>query len=76
MVEGRAATARQVEAVEAAYADIERFYRAGEATDLDVQDLRRQLINAQILFSNLETDETLALYTLRYRTGLPAVEIQ
>lgn len=67
--------ARNLEAVKQAFEDIERFYQAGEATDLDVQDLRKQLIDAEIYSANLETEEKLALLQLRYALGLPAIEI-
>jgi outer membrane protein len=68
--------AQNLEAVKQAYEDIERFYQAGEATDLDVQDLRKQLIDAEIFSANLETEEKLALLQLRYALGLPAIEVQ
>jgi outer membrane protein TolC len=75
VVKGREAAARALAAVRQAYDDIERFYQAGEATDLDVQDLRKQLINAETISANLETDEKLALYRLRHALGLPVIEL-
>ena len=68
--------AKNLEAVKQAYDDVERFYKAGEATDLDVQDLRKQLIDAEIYSANLETEEKLALLQLRHALGLPAIELQ
>lgn len=75
VVKGREAAGRALTAVRQAYADIERFYQAGEATDLDVQDLRKQLINAETISANLETDEKLALYRLRHALGLPVIDL-
>lgn len=75
-LKGKAASDRQLQAVSKAYEDIERFYKVGEATELDVQDLRKQLIDAEIFNANLSTDEILALFRLRHSMGLPAVEIR
>jgi len=67
---------KAVETARRAYEDIERFYKVGEATDLDVQDGRQQLIEAEKALSNLTTDEVLALFSLRKNLGLPVVDIQ
>ncbi len=67
---------KAVETARRAYEDIERFYKVGEATDLDVQDGRQQLIEAEKALSNLTTDEVLALFSLRKSLGLPVVDIQ
>jgi outer membrane protein len=60
---------RQLEAARSAYEDMQRVYKAGEATDLDVQDARRQFIDAQLSKSNLETDKTMAIIRLRHAKG-------
>lgn len=76
VLKGKSASDRQLQAVRKAYEDIERFYKVGEATELDVQDLRKQLIDAEIFNANLATDEIMALFRLRHSMGLPAVEIR
>jgi outer membrane protein TolC len=76
VIKGRVAADKQLQAVRLAYDDIERFYKAGEATDLDVQDLRQQLIDAELVSADLETDEKLSLIMLRYSLGLPAIDIR
>jgi outer membrane protein len=67
---------KQVEVTRRAYEDLERFYKVGEATDLDVKDARQQLIEAERTLSNLTTDEVLALFNLRKSLGLPVVDIE
>lgn len=66
---------KQVELARRAYEDIERFYRVGEVTDLDVQDARQRLIEAEKTLSNLSTDEILSLFNLRRQLGLLVVDI-
>jgi multidrug efflux system outer membrane protein len=75
VVQGKRAAERMVKAARLAYNDIERFYKVGETTDLEVQDMRRQLTDAEIINSNLETDEAMALYLLRHFLGLPTIEL-
>jgi outer membrane protein len=67
---------KQVEVTRRAYEDIERFYKVGEATDLDVQDGRQQLIVAERTLANLTTDEVLAVFNLRKSLGLPVVDVR
>lgn len=69
------AARRQLEAAEGAYADMQRIYKVGEATDLDVQDARRQFIDAQLVMANLETDKAMAQIQLRYVMGLSPVRV-
>jgi len=61
---------RQLRAAQTAFEDMDRMYSVGEATDLDLQDARKQFINAQIAVSNLQTDRGIALIQLRYAMGL------
>jgi len=46
---------KQVELTRRTYEDIERFFKVGEATDLDVQDARQRLIDAERELANLTT---------------------
>ena len=75
VLQGKIVAEKALRAARQAYEDIERFFKVGEATDLDLQDARRTLINAEISNTNLETDEKIALLQLRYVAGLPAVEV-
>ena len=74
--EALTASRKQVETARQAYEDIERFHKVGEATDLDVQDARQQLIEAELSLSNLTSDKLLALFNLRRQLGIAAVEIR
>ena len=74
--EALTASRKLVETARQAYEDIERFHKVGEATDLDVQDARQQLIEAELTLSNLTSDKLLALFNLRRQLGIAAVEIR
>ena len=67
---------KQVDLTRRTYEDIERFFKVGEATDLDVQDARQRLIDAERELANLTTDEMLALFNLRKQLGLVVVEVK
>jgi len=52
------------------YEDMKNLYAAGEATDLDILDAERTLINAEKVFSILRNDRILANLKLRDSMGI------
>ena len=76
VIKAKETVAKQLASISLAYQDIETFYKVGEVTDLDVENMRKQLVDAEVMQTNLLTDEKLTLFRLRHSLGLPAVDIK
>ena len=66
---------KELELVERTYEDINRFYAVGEATDLERENAYQQLNTTRRMLANLETDEVVALFSLRRSLGLQVIEL-